>query len=158
MPIYEFRCALDGFTAEKVMSYEKSKTVEVICPRCNSNMPKIVSLVAKTADGWHGNWTDGLQSNYYSKNLGRKVANKREEVKILESRGFVSESDLGKGWIEKKQAEIKSKKNAQDEKTDIYNKTLAETGDAAKAVEVAFPAHECLDGTLDNLYNEKISI
>jgi hypothetical protein len=38
----------------------------------------------------------------------------------------------------------------------ILNKVLKETGDAAKAVEKAFPAKECLDGTLDNLYSEKI--
>jgi hypothetical protein len=158
MPIFEYRCARDGYREEKLFSYERSKLVEVICPHCSDAMLKLVSLPAKTAHAWHGNWTDGLDHTYYSHALGRKVANKREEAKILESRGFVAESDLGKDWIERKQSEVVEKRAAQDAKTDVYNKVLAETGDAAKAVETAFPARECLDGTLDKLYDEKISI
>ena len=158
MPIYEYRCARDGHREEKILSYERSKLVEVICPNCSDAMLKMVSMPAKTANAWHGNWTDGLDSNYYSSALGRKVSNKREEAKILESRGFIAESDLGVGWMERKGAEVVQKRNAQDAKTEIYNKVLAETGDAAKAVEEAFPARECLDGTLDKLYDDKISI
>ena len=104
MPIYEWRCARDGYKTEKLMSYEKSQSVEVICPHCSDAMLKMVSMPAKTADAWHGGWTDGLQSSYFSTALGRRVANRREEAKILESRGFVAESDLGKDWIENKQA------------------------------------------------------
>ena len=158
MPIFEYRCARDGYREEKLFSYERSKLVEVICPHCSDAMVKLVSLPAKTANAWHGNWTDGLSHTYYSRALGKQVANKREEAKILESRGFVAESDLGKDWIERKQAEVVEKRNAQDAKTVVYNKVLAETGDAAKAVQTAFPANECLDGSLNNLYDEKISI
>jgi hypothetical protein len=89
MPIFEYRCARDGYREEKLFSYERSKLVEVICPHCSDAMLKLVSLPAKTAHAWHGNWTDGLDHTYYSHALGRKVANKREEAKILESRGFV---------------------------------------------------------------------
>tara|TARA_R110000822_G_scaffold20605_10_gene65930 strand:- start:567 stop:1043 length:477 start_codon:yes stop_codon:yes gene_type:complete len=158
MPIFEYTCIRDGYSEEKLFSYERSKLVEVICPQCSDAMVKLISMPAKTANAWHGNWTDGLDSTYYSSALGRKVANKREEAKILESRGFIAESDLGTDWMERKGAEVVQKRNAQDAKTEIYNKVLAETGDAAKAVETAFPARECLDGTLDKLYDEKISI
>lgn len=138
------------------MSYEQTKTCEVICPQCQNAMVKLMSMPAKTPTAWNGGWTDGMDHTYFSRALGRKVANKRVEEKILNDAGFVSESDLGQDWFEKRSAEVRERRAAQDEKSDIYHKTLEETGDAVKAVEAAFPAHECLDGTLDKIYNEKI--
>jgi len=158
MPLYDWRCPTDGHKKELLMSYDRAKCAEVLCPLCQNAMVRLVSMPAKTATGWNGGWTDGMDHNQWSIALGRRVANKREEEKILNSRGFVSESDLGKDWFETKQAQRLEKRNAQDQKSEIYNRTLKETGDAAKAVEAAFPAHECLDGTLDKLYDEKITI
>lgn len=92
----------------------------------------------------------------YSMALGRKVANKREEQKIMEARGFVNEKDLGKDWFEKTQSTLQWRKDERQKKSEIYKKTLDETGSAEKAVEVAFPAKECLDGTLDKIFDDKI--
>lgn len=158
MPLYDYRCAFDGYKEEVLMSYERTKTCEVICPHCNNAMTKLISMPAKTPTAWNGGWTDGMDHTYYSKALGRKVANKRVEEKILNAQGFVSESDLGKDWFETKQAEIREKAAEQDRRADVYNKTLAETGDANKAMTEAFPAQDCLDGTLDKLYDQKITI
>ena len=158
MPLYEWKCMRDGFKEELLMSYERSKQIEVICPHCGDAMNRLISMPAKTPTAWHGNWSEGMGHTYYSQALGRQVANKREEERILNANGFVAESELGEGWIEKKQAEIVEKKQKQDQKAELYQQTLAETGDAVKAVETAFPAHECLDGTLDNIYDEKITI
>jgi len=121
-------------------------------------MTKLVAMPAKTPTAWNGGWTDGMDHTYYSRALGRKVANKREEEKILNAQGFVSESDLGKDWFETKQAEVRERAAEQDRRADVYNKTLAETGDANKAMTEAFPARDCLDGTLDKLYDQKITI
>ena len=158
MPIYAYKCARDGYEDEHIMSYDRSNKVEVICPHCGDAMRKQMPLVAKTATAWSGNWTEGMSHTYYSKALGRKVANKREEERILNEAGFVSEAELGEGWMERKQSEIREKHEAQDAKSDLYQSVLAETGDAVKAVEAAFPAHECLDGTLDNLYDTKVEV
>lgn len=158
MPIYSFGCPSCGKEKDCLMSWEKSKTAEVICDSCSLAMIKKVSLIAKTSDAWEGGWREGLSSNPYSVALGRKVTNRREERKILESKGFIAESDLGKDWFDNTQAKQLEKYQAQDKKTELYNKVLAETGSKEMAIEQAFPARECLDGTLDNMYNEKITI
>lgn len=157
MPIYSWKCSRDGFEDEHIMSYDRSQNVEVICPHCGDAMAKQMPLVAKTATAWSGNWTEGMSHTYYSKALGRRVANRRQEEQILNAAGFVCETDLGEGFIEKQQSKVMEKRAEQDAKSDLYNEVLAETGDAVKAVEAAFPAHECLDGTLDALYDETIT-
>jgi len=158
MPLYSWKCARDGFEEELLMSYDRSKKVEVICPHCGDAMSKMMSMPAKTASLWSGNWTEGMSHNYFSNALGRKVTSKREEEKILNAQGFVAESDLGEGWIEKKQAEVRERAAEQDRRADVYQTTLAETGDQNKAMVKAFPASDCLDGTLDSLYDQKITI
>ncbi len=156
MPIYQWRCARDGFADEHIMSYERSNQVEVICPHCGDAMIKQISMPAKTPTAWNGGWTDGLSHTMYSKALGRKVANRREEEKILNANGFVSESDLGEGWFEKRQSKIRERERKADEKAELYQQVLADTGDEMKAVTTAFPAHEALDGTLDEIYDSSI--
>lgn len=157
MPLYDFSCPKCGDRKEHLMSHKRSQTVEVMCDKCNIAKIKMPSLIGKTATAWHSNWTDGMEHNSWSMSAGRRVANKREEEKIMNAKGFVNEKDLGDSyWWEDNSAKLQEKAKAQDDKTALYNKVLKETGDAAKAVEKAFPAKECLDGTLDNLYSEKI--
>ena len=158
MPIYAFRCPSCGREQETLMSYERSKTAEVICEPCSMAMVKLISLPAKTASLWGVDWRDGLSSNQFSHALGRKVTSKREEAKILQERGFVSENDLGKDWFDNTQAKQLEKFQEQDRRTETYTKTLAETGSKEMAIEKAFPAHECLDGTLDSIYDTSIKI
>jgi len=156
MPIYEYRCPSCGGQAEHIIKISDRDKVEVLCIPCAVAMVRLVSMPAKTPNAWHGNWSEGLSSNMYSMALGKKVANKREEQKIMESRGFVNEKDLGQGWFEKTQSTLQWRKDERTKKSEIYKKTLEETGSAEKAVEVAFPASEALDGTLDKIYDDKI--
>ena len=156
MPLYEFNCPKCGQTDEHLLKYSDLEKVEIICTPCSMAMVKCVSMPAKTPNAWHGNWSEGLSSNMYSVALGRKVSNKREEGKIMEARGFVNEKDLGPDWYEKTQSTIKWRQDERQKKSDIYSKTLKETGSAEKAVEAAFPAKECLDGTLDKIFDDKI--
>tara|TARA_R110002020_G_scaffold475646_1_gene711493 strand:+ start:928 stop:1401 length:474 start_codon:yes stop_codon:yes gene_type:complete len=157
MPLYDFGCPCCGDTKEHLMSYERSETVEIVCEKCNIAKIKRPSLIAKTATAWHSNWTEGMSSGFYSASAGRRVANKREEEKIMNAKGFVNEKELGdKYWWEDKSEDLKNKRATQDQKAATYKKVLTETGDATKAMESAFPAKECLDGTLDKLYSEKI--
>ena len=156
MPIYEYRCPSCGGQAEHIIKIRDRDNVEVLCIPCSVAMTRLVSMPAKTPNAWHANWSEGLSSNMYSAALGRKVANKREEQKIMEARGFVNEKDLGKDWFEKTQSTLQWRKDERTKKSEIYKKTLEETGSAEKAVEVAFPASEALDGTLDKIYDDKI--
>ena len=156
IPIYEYRCPSCGQIDEHIIKASDRNNVEVLCIPCSVAMVRIPSVIAKTPNAWHGNWSEGLSSNMYSMALGRKVANKREEGKIMEARGFVNEKDLGQGWFEKTQSTLQWRKDERQKKSDIYSKTLKETGSAEKAVEVAFPASEALDGTLDKIYDDKI--
>jgi len=156
IPIYEFKCPNCGRSDEHILSYSELKNVEVMCTPCSMAMTRLISMPAKTPNAWHGNWSDGMGHTMYSMALGRKVANKREEQKIMEARGFVNEKDLGEGWYEKTQSTLQWRKDERTKKSEIYKKTLEETGSAEKAVEVAFPASEALDGTLDKIYDDKI--
>jgi len=158
MPIYENKCPKCGGIEEVVLHYSEREK-EIICKACDIVMCRIISLPAKTASLWNNGWNKGLSGQgVYSHALGKKVHSRREEAQILESKGFVSEKDLAPHWFEDNQAKKLEKAAQQDQRSLLYKTTLDETGDATKAMEVAFPAKDCLDGTLDNLYNEKISI
>lgn len=158
MPLYDYRCPSCGAKKECLLSFERSKTAEVICKTCSLAMVKMISAPARTSDAWEGGWRDGLSSNHYSVALGRKVSSRRQEAKIMEERGFVCEADLGKDWFENTQAKQLEQIREQDRRTDIYTKTLSETGSKEMAMEQAFPARDCLDGTLDKLYDTSIKI
>ncbi len=158
MPIYENKCPRCGGIEEVILHYNEREK-EIICKACDIVMVRIISLPAKTASLWNDGWNSGLSGQgVYSHALGKKVHNRREEAKILESKGFVSEKDLAPHWFEDAQAKKLEKVALQDERSLLYKTTLDETGDACKAMEVAFPAKDCLDGTLDSIYDEKISI
>jgi len=76
-----------------------------------------VTAPAKTATLWNDGWNAGLSGQgIFSKALGRNVANKREEEKILAKAGFVSESELGTHFFEDKMQEKMQKEAAQDAK------------------------------------------
>jgi putative FmdB family regulatory protein len=156
MPIYVFKCNQCGLEVENLMSYNKMQNTEVVCTACSMEMCRLMTAPAKTAMAWHGNWSEGMDHNKFSVALGRKVTNVREEARIMESRGFASESDIGSDRIDRASSKIVERAKVQQDKTDKYEAVLKETGDKNKAVEAAFPAHECLDGTLDEIYSDKI--
>jgi hypothetical protein len=158
MPLYNYICDKCGFEDEHLMSYQKSLDIEVVCVTCSLQMRKLPPLIAKTAQAWHSNWSDGLSHTYFSKALGRQVANQREEAKILSKAGFVSERDLPKYWFEDKQSKIVEKRAAQDQLAETYASKLAEGKSKETAIAETFTAEKCLSGELDSVYDEKITI
>lgn len=159
MPLYNYGCTYCGYYEEYLMSFEKSQSCEVMCNRCSLQMIKLVSMPAKTATLWNGGWNAGLSSTgFYSPSVGAKVSSKREEAMIMEKKGFVPESDLPKFWWEDQSEKQAEKYKAQEALTEKYKSILAETGDKEAAVSQTFTAESCLDGTLDAIYNDKISI
>jgi hypothetical protein len=109
---------------------------------------------------WNGGWNAGLEGQgIYSHALGKKVHSKREEAKILEAKGFVSESDLAPHWWEDQQAKKMEKIKEQDRLTDTYNSKVTEYGgDKIRAMTETFTTEACLDGSLHETFNEKITI
>jgi putative FmdB family regulatory protein len=158
MPIYARKCPACGGEKELFL-HMSERDMEIICEDCHIVMRKVVTAPAKTATLWNAGWNAGLDgTGVYSKALGRKVSNRREEEKILESKGFIAESELGSHWFEDNQAKMAEKWRAQDALSDNYKKLLAEGHSPETAISETFTAEKCLDGTLDSIYDTKISI
>ena len=123
-------------------------------------MRKMISLPAKTASLWNSGWNKGLDGQgVYSVALGKKVHSRREEAKILEDKGFVSEADLAPHWWEDQQAKKLEKIVEQDRLTNLYNSKVTEYGgDKVRAMTETFTTEACLDGSLHETFNEKITI
>ena len=159
MPIFDFRCPSCGGVKEKFLKSSSTNT-EILCNSCDIVMHKIPSLTAKTATLWNDGWNEGLSGQgVFSTALGKVVHSRREEAKILEKNGFVSERDLAPHWFEDKQAEKLEKAKEQDRLTDTYNMKVKEYGgDKIRAMTETFTTEKCLDGSLHNTFDEKISI
>lgn len=159
MPIYVRSCPLCGGEKELFL-HMSQRDMEVICEECHIVMNKVVTAPAKTATLWNGGWNAGLSGQgVFSKALGKKVANKREEEKILAKAGFVSESELGTHFFEDKMQERLDKDRMQDALTSEYNNKVAEYGgDKVRAMTETFTPERCLSGELDKVFDDKITI
>jgi hypothetical protein len=159
MALFEYKCPRCGGIEEEILHYSE-KEKEIICAKCHIVMYRLISLPAKTASLWNGGWNAGLDSQgVWSHALGKKVSSKREEAKILESKGFVSENDLRPHWFEDEQQKKLEKAKEQDKLTETYlSKCKEYGGDASRAIVETFTAEACLDGSLDKIYDEKIHI
>jgi len=147
MPCYERMCPLCGGEKEVILRMSE-RDKEIICETCHIVMIKKISLPAKTAGLWDGGWRNGMSgAGFFSPSLGTHVSSPSEERKIMESRGFVAESDMGKGFID----DHIQKQNDRAERQDRINKTYLDNlnkfgGDKVKAVTETFPAEQMLKG------------
>jgi len=145
MPIYERECLVCSGVKEVILRISERDS-EIICESCHVVMVKRFSLPAKTAGMWASDWRDGMSgAGFYSPSLGKMVGSSYHERKIMESKGFVAESDMGHGFIDRhieKKAEEAAKAEAVS-KTYIDNLTKF-GGDKIRAVSETFPAHEML--------------
>jgi len=159
MPIYEYKCPQCG-GYEELFLHMRDCSKEIVCKKCTIVMKKLPSVVAKTASLWNDGWNKGLDGQgVFSQALGKKVHSRREEAKILEAKGFVSEADLGPYWFEDQQAKKLEKLKEQDRLTDTYNSKVTEYGgDKIRAMTETFTTEKCLDGSLHETFNEKITI
>lgn len=158
MPLYEYRVygpdgIATGECVEHLCSY-KDKPLKLVRGDGSYALP-MVSMPAKTPGGWHGNWSEGLSSNQYSQALGRGVANTWEEAKIMRAKGFIPESDLGKGWVANTQEKLANKWEAQAQYSNTYQENL-KTMSPEDAVAATWTAEDCLSGKVDEVYNQEI--
>ena len=151
MPLADFKCEEHG-VAEMLLSRKQfeelgSGLIQVCCTECRLPMAKLLSTPAKTATLWHGNWSQGLASSgFHSTSVGGRVANKREEEKIMRARGFIPESDLGGDvFYERMTSNANEERQRLNKVADTYLDNLEKfDGDKMKAVVETFPAHEML--------------
>lgn len=145
MPIYERFCPLCGGHEEIILGVNE-RASEIICEKCHIVMAPILSVPAKTASLWNGSWNAGLSGQgFYSTALGKKVHSRREEDNIMKAKGFVSESDMGRGYIDSHIDKVAEATLAQDKINSTYIDNLNKYGgDKIKAVTETFPAHEML--------------
>jgi hypothetical protein len=102
---------------------------------------------AKTATLWNSGWNSGLEgSGFYSPSAGHMVGNKREEEKIMRSRGYINEKDLGgENFYNDYMTKAKNERDGLDSMSKSYRDNLKKfDGDKVRAVTETFPAHEML--------------
>ena len=167
MPIYSWTCHTCKSNLEDIMSYKEMKAItEVVCQSCTDAallgggkykdvkvlMKKDMNLIAKTPNGWNSGWNDGLSGNdYYSRSLGRTVANKRVEEQEMKKKGFVNVRDLGgKHWLDDKAEAMRNQAKAQADLDATYFDRVDAVG-AEQAQQEVFNAKDCLDGKFDDI-------
>lgn len=154
MPIYSRLCHTCGCEKEVFLKMsERHNNVE--CDKCNSIMKIGITMPAKTASLWNDGWNAGLSGQgYYSPSLGGYVHNERELEKIMKLKGFISEKELGKDFIEKKESQIAEQYAEQDKLHNEYASHLAQNGgNKEDAIVKTFTAEKCLSGAIDKIYN-----
>lgn len=145
MPIYERECLVCSGVKEVILRISERDS-EIICNSCHVVMVKRFSMPAKTAGMWASDWRDGMSgAGYYSPSLGKTVGSSYHERKIMESKGFIAESDMAPGFIDK-HIEKKAEEAAKAERvSQTYIDNLTKFGgDKIRAVSETFPAHEML--------------
>ena len=158
MPCYGYICEDCKVVQDRLLPYKRMKTEPQTCTVCGSTMRKLVDMPAKTKTLWNAGWTEGLSNaGYFSQALGKQVPNRRYEDKVMNEKGFVRESDLGKDWIAEKSNKLMQQDRLQQKLVDEYATSVTKhNGDTAKAQEEVFSAKRCLDGTLDAAFNTNV--
>lgn len=142
MPLYDFRCEEHG-KFETIAKWDEA----VACKICGVECRRLMSVPAKTRALWNGGWTAGLTgSGFYSYSAGQHVNDHREEEKIMKSRGFVNERDLGGDNFYEKYTESKKEENRKlDAEAARYRENLAKfEGDKVRAVTETWQAKDML--------------
>jgi putative FmdB family regulatory protein len=143
MPIYDFVCKEHGEWEALVKWAQGSK-----CPECGVAGAQKVSMPAKMTTLWNAGWNSGLSGNgFFSPSAGHRVANKREEEKIMNARGFVNEKDVGGEAMHDTLVSRKlDEKKQLDATANLYRENLKKfDGDKVMAVTETFPAKQMLE-------------
>jgi putative FmdB family regulatory protein len=143
MPLYDAVCPQHG-KFEALAKWDATIT----CRQCGAESKRMVSIPAKTATLWNSGWNSGLEgSGFYSYSAGQHVTNKREEERIMKSRGFINEKDLGgENFYNDYMTEKKNERDELDATAKTYRDNLQKyDGDKIRAVTETFPAHTMLE-------------
>lgn len=142
MPIYDAVCPEHG-KFEVLAKWDAT----ILCKQCGAESKRMVSVPAKTATLWNSGWNSGLSNNgFFSYSAGQQVSNKREEEKIMRSRGYVNEKDLGGNDFYESYTESKKEENRKlDAEAARYRDNLAKfDGDKVRAVTETWNAKDML--------------
>ena len=150
MPLYEFRCVSCNNVIETIISY-KDKTqfkVDNCCSLCEGDFVDVVSKPARTQSLWGDETGKYGVNGMYSKALGRRVTNKREEEKIARSMGFVNANDLPTDYVDDRISAQLEEDAHFDRLNNAYQKKVKEGGNtygaAIRAVTELLPAKDML--------------
>jgi hypothetical protein len=142
MPLYDATCREHG-TFEVL-----AKAGAPILCVCGAEAQRELSAPAKMATLWSGGWRQGLGGDgFFSHSAGQRVSDKREEERIMHSRGKINVKDLGgeafeASFVAGKQRE----KREHDALVATYTDNLKTFGgDKTRAVTETFPAKAMLE-------------
>lgn len=144
MPLYDYRCEEHG----KWEALAKFDDASKPCPVCATPSVRMISMPAKMATLWNGGWNSGLSNTgFFSTSAGQRVSDKREEERIMRSRGFINEKDLGGEVFHERMVAKARDDRAEGEATaKAWKENLAKFGgDKVRAVTETFPAHKMLE-------------
>lgn len=142
MPLYDAVCPQHG-KFETIARWDAT----IVCKQCGTESKRLLSMPAKMASAWHDNWSSGLSgSGFFSPSVGGRVANAREEERIMLSRGFVNEKDLGGESFYNGYTESKKEENRKlDAEAARYRENLKKfDGDKVRAVSETWSAKDML--------------
>lgn len=161
MPLYTFQCQVCSRLHEELVTFRdyENDNLPQVCGAdtyeqgCGGNMYRVLKA-PKTHSSWAGTGKHGVDG-YFSKALGKHVANKHTEQKIMESRGFVCEADLPKDRWDTAVETQKRRVEAQDKSIETYTTALKSGKTKEEAVVEAFPARDAVSGKLDETWSKK---
>lgn len=143
MPIYDFKCEEHG-QWEALAKFDEQKP----CPVCGTEGVRMISLPAKMATLWNAGWNSGLGSNgFYSYSAGQRVSDKREEERIMRSRGKINVKDLGgEAFEDSFMAAKQTERKEHEALASTWKDNLTKFGgDKVRAMTETFPAHKMLE-------------
>lgn len=161
MPLYTYRCRVCSKEHEELIFFQdyENDNIPQVCGAdtelqgCGGDLYRVI-MAPNTHSSWAGTGKHGV-NGYFSKALGKHVANRHTEQKIMEGRGFVCEADLPKDRWDTAVETQKRRVTAQDKTIETYTEALKDGKTKEEAVVEAFPAHDAVSGKLDETWGKK---
>jgi len=158
MPLYSYVCEDCKYEQGELITFSvgEEDVIAKVCGTdteddgCGGNIHRVLRAPAKNST-WNGTGTYGV-NGYFSKALGKHVANPQVAQKIMEDRGFVCEADLPADRWDSAVETQKERVSEQDKHINVYTDALKSGKTKEEAVVEAFPAHDALSGKLDKTF------
>lgn len=151
MPLFNYRCE-SGHITEELFFQNEPIADTIKCDCCGQHAKKQMPLTANMNAMWQE--TCLQHGDYFSSALGKYVSGKREEEKIMKSKGFINEKDLPQHYWEDEGRRRMAKAEEQNKYIDTYTQKLSEGKSKEDAINETFTADKCLDGTLDKVFSK----
>jgi hypothetical protein len=153
MPLHLFDCGKCLHSTEELYAQNEPLPETIPCEECGEDAHIGIPLIARTQGRW-GDQTGKYGVNgFYDRGLGVRYYNSMQRDAAMKAKGLEPLSDLPKHFWADETEKREKKKAAQDKVAADYLAALKTSGDKAQAVTEAMPAHKCLDGTYDNLFD-----